>query len=119
MRPLRRHSALGYVSPSATPDVKTGDAPNPARLIAEWTRFEAALSNVTSARAAQALPALGDLAARFPSARVFQSTFARALKDTGDAVGAVAVYRTGVARWPSDAALYHDLAVAARAAGDV
>jgi len=114
-----RLRALGYVSPSSAPASESGDAPNPARLIEAWTRFEAALSNVTSGRAAQALPALGDLAARFPSARVFQSTFARALKDTGDAVGAVAVYRTGVARWPSDAALYHDLAVAARAAGDV
>lgn len=114
-----RLRALGYVSPSATPTVETGDAPNPARLIEEWTRFEAALSDVTNGRAAQALPALGDLAARFPSARVFQSTFARALKDTGDTRAALAIYRSAIARWPSDATLYHDLAVAARAAGDV
>jgi Flp pilus assembly protein TadD len=65
-----------------------------------------------------ALPALKRLAAAYPDARVFQATYARALKDTGSARVAVDIYRKAVSRWPSDGSLYHDLAVAARAAGD-
>ena len=45
---------------------------------------------------------------------VFQVTYARALKDAGQVDRAVAVYRDAARRWPSDATLLHDLAVAAR-----
>ena len=112
-----RLRALGYVSPAGALAVETGDEPNPARVIESWTRFETALSDVTDGRAALAIPTLRELAAGFPSARVFHSTLARALTDTGDARAAVVVYRALIAKWPSEASLYHDLAVAARAAG--
>ena len=47
-----------------------------------------------------------------------RSTYARALKDTGRASAAVEIYKAAVRRWPAEASLYHDLAVAAHAAGD-
>jgi arylsulfatase A-like enzyme/Flp pilus assembly protein TadD len=113
-----RLRALGYVSGSAPAAHDAAGAPNPARVIGEWTRFESALSDVTAGKSAAAIPVLRDLAARFPSAAVFQTTYARALKDTGQAHAAVAIYKSALARWPGDPSIYHDLAVAARAAGD-
>ncbi len=113
-----RLRALGYVGGSASTPVDAGAAPNPAHHIADWTAFEQALTDVNAGRAAAALPRLKALAAKNPGAPVFQSTYARALKDTGSPDAAVAVYRRAVARWPADPSLYHDLAVAARAAGD-
>ena len=115
---VERLRALGYVSPSPSSPANDDKAPNPARHIAAWTRFEGALSDVNGRQASTALPVLKDLAAEFPDARVFQATYARALKDTGKARAAVEIYRKAVARWPDDASLYHDLSAAARAAGD-
>ena len=112
-----RLRALGYVSSSGSPALR-GDAPNPASRIGEWVRFETALSLLNTGRAAEALPALAELATRSPLAQIFQTTYAHALKETGRLKEAVAVYRRAVTKWPSDAALYHDLAVAARASGD-
>jgi arylsulfatase A-like enzyme/Flp pilus assembly protein TadD len=110
-----RLRALGYVSGTTAPVDES--APNPARGIAAWNTFERELTRLTSGDARGALPGLTKLARAYPGAPVFQSTYARALKDTGRAAEAVDVYRRLVARWPADAALYHDLAVAAQAAG--
>jgi choline-sulfatase len=111
-----RLRALGYVSGSSAP--KTGaDAPNPARVIDAWTMFEKALGQVNAGRPREAIPVLATLAGKFPDAPVFQTTYGRALKDAGKPAEAVAVYRRTVAL-VQDAALYHDLAVAARAAGN-
>ena len=49
---------------------------------------------------------------------MFQTTYGRALKDAGRPAEAVAVYRQAVTRI-RDASLFHDLAVAARAAGNL
>lgn len=114
-----RLRALGYVGGSASATPSDARAPNPARHVAAWTRFEAALAELTGGQAARAVPVLDRLAAEFPAARVFQATFARALKDTGQARRAVDIYRKAVARWPGDASLYHDLSVAMRAAGEL
>ena len=110
-----RLRALGYVSgsPSAPPD----DAPNPAKQIAAWNTFERELTRLSQDDARGALPGLAKLARAFPDSPVFQGTYARALKDTGSAAKAVEIYQRLVARWPKDAGLYHDLAVAAVAAG--
>ncbi|MEP6917646.1 MAG: sulfatase-like hydrolase/transferase, partial [Acidobacteriota bacterium] len=113
-----RLRALGYVSGSASAARDSSTAENPARVIGSWTRFEHALSDLVNGQAALALPALRDLAERFPAAPVFESTYARALNETGSSRAALAIYKAAVARWPEDAALYHDLAIAARAAGD-
>jgi len=43
-----------------------------------------------------------------------QTTYARALKDAGRPLAALAIYREAARRWPTDATLLHDLAVAAR-----
>ena len=91
----------------------TDAAPNPARHIAAWNTFERELTRLTAGDARGALPGLAGLARAFPDAPVFQATYARALKDTGRVREAVDVYRRAVARWPRDATLYHDLAVAA------
>jgi arylsulfatase A-like enzyme/Tfp pilus assembly protein PilF len=110
-----RLRALGYVSGTAAP-ADTG-APNPARRIAAWNSFERELTRLSGGDARGALPGLTTLARAHPDAAVFQATYARALKDTGRASQAVELYRRLVARWPGDAAMYHDLAVAATAAG--
>ena len=110
-----RLRALGYVSGGDAP--VDSRAANPAREIAAWNAFESALSALARSEVQLVLPALRDLAARFPSSRTFQSTYARALMDSGNARGALELLRTTVSRHPRDAALYHDLSVAARAAG--
>jgi arylsulfatase A-like enzyme/Tfp pilus assembly protein PilF len=110
-----RLRALGYVSGTAAPANDT--APNPAKQIAAWNTFERELSRLSGGDARGALPGLAKLARTYPDAPVLQATYARALKDTGRAAQAVETYRRLVARWPGDAAMYHDLAVAATAAG--
>ena len=62
---------------------------NPAAEIAAWGRFEQALSALARGDHAAALPIARDLAARFPAGPVFQSTYARALLDAGQAAAAV------------------------------
>jgi choline-sulfatase len=114
---IERLRSLGYVSGPSTP-APEADAPNPAKVIDAWRRFEAALTRVNAGRARESLPALKALATRFPSASVFQSTYARALMDAGKPVAALEQYRAAVARWPRDGTLLHDLAVAARTAGE-
>jgi arylsulfatase A-like enzyme/tetratricopeptide (TPR) repeat protein len=112
-----RLRALGYVSGSSQTRVDPR-APNPATVIDAWATFEAALLQVTGGKPREALPSLKALADKFPDAPVFQSTYGRALKDAGRAAEAVQVYRRAVSRI-SDANLFHDLAVAARAAGQM
>src|SRR5581483_4740421 len=106
-----RLRALGYVTaaPSSAP---AGDAPNPAQHIATWNAFEEALGALN----ARQPRALDSLAAANHDAPVFQSTYARALLDAGRPGDALAAYRDAAKRWPTDAVLLHDLAVAARAA---
>jgi tetratricopeptide (TPR) repeat protein len=109
-----RLRALGYVSGASAPP--GAGAPNPATRIAAWNTFERELGRLTAGDARGALPNLGTLARGYPDSPVFQATYARALKETGNAPRAVQIYRRLVARWPQDAAMYHDLAVAAAAA---
>src|SRR5439155_21205879 len=75
--------------------------------------FEAALARL-NARQPDALRDLRRLAAANPDAAVFQTTYARALKEAGQVKTALDVYRQAAKRWPTDGALLHDLAVAAR-----
>ena len=112
-----RLRALGYVSGAATQAADTDAAANPARRIAAWNSFERELTRLAGGDARGALPGLAGLARAAPEAPVFQATYARALKDTGRVREAVDVYRRAVGRWPRDATMYHDLAVAAEAAG--
>jgi choline-sulfatase len=111
-----RLQALGYVAaPTASGDAD--NAPNPAVQIYAWNTFERELSTLAAGDPAGALPGLGKLARASPDSPVFQSTYARALKETGRVRDALDIYRRAVARWPQEATLYHDLAVAASAAG--
>ena len=113
-----RLRALGYVSGSPASRSDDARAPNPARTIGAWTRFERALSQLQAGEASAAVPVLKALVAEHPGAPVFHSTYARALKDAGDVRAAVKVYKAAVARWPEDPALFHDLAELA-AVGEV
>ena len=110
-----RLRALGYVAGSSEPP-KPGDGPNPADHIAAWGEFEAALSSLAANERTSALRTLKQLASEYPDARVFQSTYARAVAENGSPAAAVVIYRRMVARWSDDAALFHELAVAAREA---
>jgi len=106
-----RLRALGYVAGSGT--ARPAGAPNPARSIAAWNEFEDALG-MLAAHQPSAVEALRKLAAANPDAPVMQTTYARALRESGRAVDALAVYRSAARRWPTDATLLHDLAAAAR-----
>ncbi|HTI36023.1 MAG TPA: sulfatase-like hydrolase/transferase [Vicinamibacterales bacterium] len=111
-----RLQSLGYVASSAT-TADNDRGPNPARQIYAWNTFEHELTTLSTGDAARALPGLSKLARSYPDSPVFQSTYARALKETGRLREALDVYRRAVSRWPDDAMLYHDLAVTASAAG--
>jgi tetratricopeptide (TPR) repeat protein len=111
-----RLRSLGYVASSAQPAVGSG-APNPATRIATWNAFEGVLAAM-NAKQPDALAAIRLLAADNPDAPVIQTTLARALKDAGQFDAALAAYRDAAKRWPTDAALLHDLAVTARQASN-
>jgi tetratricopeptide (TPR) repeat protein len=109
-----RLRALGYVASTAqTPPASS--APNPRTTIAAWNEFEDALAALNHHKVS-AVDALKSLAAAHPDALVFQTTYARSLKDAGRPIAALKVYRDAARRWPGDADLVHDLAVAAREA---
>jgi arylsulfatase A-like enzyme/Flp pilus assembly protein TadD len=107
-----RLRALGYVS-SPVSHAPEANAPNPATRIDEWNAFEQALT-VLNDRQPAALGMLERLAKQHPDAPVFETTYARALKEAGRLQQALDVYRAAAVRWPTDAMLLHDLAVAAR-----
>ncbi len=107
-----RLRALGYVT-SAGSAAPASDAPNPAATIAAWSEFEEALAALNAKRPG-ASSRLQRLAAQHREAAILQTTFARGLKDAGELDRALAEYRAAARRWPADAMLLHDLAVAAR-----
>jgi arylsulfatase A-like enzyme/Flp pilus assembly protein TadD len=107
-----RLRALGYVAAS-TPSTSRGNEPNPATLIGAWNRFEDALTALNAKRP-DAASRLEALAREYPESSVFQTTAARALNDAGHTGEALSSYRRAARRWPTDATLLHDLAVAAR-----
>jgi tetratricopeptide (TPR) repeat protein len=111
-----RLRALGYVAGSTQPGPAPG-APNPATSIAVWNEFEDALAALVTHRP-DAVTRLRKLAAANPEAPVFQTTYARALKEAGQLQAALAVQRQALRRWPTDAASLHDLAVTARQAAN-
>lgn len=110
--------SLGYVGGAMASSAPNPLAPNPSAVIDAWTEFEAALGLVNRGDGGTAIPVLRTLSTRFPDGPVFQSTYARALQESGQARRAMAVLRAAVDRAPGDATLFHDLAVAAREAGD-
>jgi arylsulfatase A-like enzyme len=83
-----RLRALGYVASSAQP--ASGDGgPHPASKIEAWNQFEDALAALTARHAETAGAALAKLAAANPDAAVFQTTYARALLDSGQTARAL------------------------------
>ena len=111
-----RLRALGYVASSTAP-VPASGAPNPATAIAAWNEFEDALAALNAHRP-DAVTRLRALAAAHADAPVFQATYARALRESGQLTAALAVHRQSLRRWPADAIVLHDLAVAARDAAN-
>ena len=111
-----RLQALGYVAPSAAAVVREG-APNPARHIGAWNRFEAAWSQLGAGGADAAGKELGRLVKEYPDSSLFASIRARALRQSGQRRAALEAYRQAVRRWPGDSDLMHELAVAARESG--
>jgi choline-sulfatase len=109
----QRLRSLGYVASSGQPSPGNG-GPHPASKIDAWNQFEEALAALNSGQVAAAASALTKLATTNPDAPVFQTTYARALGESGQSARALEVYRRAAQRWPTDALLLHDLAVAAR-----
>jgi len=110
-----RLRALGYVASSSAPS-RPGDGPNPADHVAAWGELEAALGALSRGDRG-AVVRLRALADAHPDAAAFQSTYARALSESGSPDASLVIYRRAVAKWPGDAMLFHELAVAARQAG--
>jgi choline-sulfatase len=109
----QRLRSLGYVASSG--QASLGDrGPHPAAKIDAWNQFEESLAALNSGQVAAAATALTKLAATNPDSPVFQTTYARALGESGQSARALEVYRSAAQRWPTDALLLHDLAVAAR-----
>lgn len=113
-----RLRALGYVSPAPSTASSETDGIDPATVIDQWAAFEHALTALNAGDVAGAVPRLRALALANTRAPIFQSTYARALARAGRHRDALDAYRQAVSRWPADATLYHELAVAAREAGD-
>jgi Flp pilus assembly protein TadD len=113
-----RLRALGYVSSSPQP-ADTDLLPAAADHIHEWAAFERALTAEAHGRTADALAQIGPLAGIAPESPLFQSTYARLLSAAGKHQQALARYRSIVQRWPRDASLFHELAVAGRKAGNL
>ena len=111
----QRLRSLGYVASSSQPQSADGGA-HPASKIDAWNQFEEALSALNARRVEAATAALTKLAADNPDAPVFQTTYASALQKSGRPARALDIYRRAAQRWPTDASLLHDLAVAAREA---
>ena len=107
-----RLRALGYVAGS-TEAPSPGMGPNPADHVQAWGEFEAALAERSSGTAAAPLARLKALANAHPDAFVFQATYARLLAETGSPAKALDIYRRAIAKWPREATLFHELAVAA------
>ena len=112
-----RLRALGYVAAGAQ-SAAAGNAANPAARIDAWNQFEEGLDALNRQRPG-ARQTLERLAREHPESPVFQAIAARALKDAGKLTEALEAYRSAVRRWPSDATLFHDLAVAARESAEV
>jgi arylsulfatase A-like enzyme/tetratricopeptide (TPR) repeat protein len=109
-----RLRALGYVAGSAPPPAAPTGAPDPADRTADWRAFEAASEGVAAGHLPDSIRTLSALAARNPGSQAFHTAWARALGLAGRRQEALDAYRTASARWTGDAALMHDLAVAAR-----
>jgi arylsulfatase A-like enzyme/tetratricopeptide (TPR) repeat protein len=122
-----RLRALGYISPRPRAGGEPGTKPraagaetsgiDPSTRIAQWAEFERALGELNAKESASALRRLQKLATANADAPLFQSTYARALTELGRTRPALDAYREAVRKWPADATLYHELAVAARATG--
>ena len=111
-----RLRSLGYVAASAAPAV-TASGVDPASVMDAWAGFEHALSAMNSGQSAQVVGELARIAAAYLDAPIFQSTYARALSQSGRKQDALVKFREAVKRWPADAMLYHELAVVAREVG--
>ncbi len=115
---IERLRALGYVSQAAPP---TGPATGiySGDMMSDWTAFERAQAFVVQGQASKGLAALAQVSGAHPSSLLFVSTYALALASAGRSAEALVHLRAAVKRWPSHAALYHDLAVVARGRGFV
>ena len=119
-RPRRRNGCAR----SATSPAQRSRLPRPARripatTIAAWNEFEDALGALNAHRPGRSGARSATLAAANPDAPVFQTTYARALKESGPAArrrSPCIGERCGAGR--PTRSLLHDLAVAAREAAN-
>jgi arylsulfatase A-like enzyme/tetratricopeptide (TPR) repeat protein len=111
----KRLRSLGYVASASTAKVAS-NAPHPRITIGAWNEFEDALA-MFARSPKDAVPVLERLSTAHPESAVFQSMYARALKSIGRTREALDAYRRAAERWPEDATLLHELAVALRDAG--
>ncbi len=113
---VERLRGLGYVAQTGSP-TGTGSGIYSGDMMADWTAFERAQALVAEGLASKGLTALARVTAAHPSSPLFASAYALALASAGQSAQALAQFRAAVKQWPTNAELYHDLAVVARSRG--
>jgi arylsulfatase A-like enzyme/Tfp pilus assembly protein PilF len=108
-------ASLGYVAPSGSQSVTPRD---PKTVVQLFRAFEEATSLINAGRSATAVASLEQLVHDDPANHVFRETLARALRQTGDHVRAIALYREAVALAPNDADAWYNLAAALQENGN-
>ena len=109
----RKLSSLGYIAPTEA----KGGARDPRAMIPLFRRYEDAVGIINAGRARDAVAPLQQLVHDDPSNHVFRETLARALRQGGEPLRAIALYREAVALAPHDADAWYNLASALQEAG--
>jgi arylsulfatase A-like enzyme/Flp pilus assembly protein TadD len=108
-------ASLGYVAPTQP----TGGTKRDPKSVAPLFRaFEEATAMLNDGRSRDAAASLEQLVHDDPANHVFRETLARALRQSGDAARAIALYREAVALAPNDADAWYNLAVALQESGN-
>jgi arylsulfatase A-like enzyme/Flp pilus assembly protein TadD len=108
-------ASLGYVAPTQS----TGGTKRDPKSVAPLFRaFEEATAMLNAGRSRDAAASLEQLVRADPANHVFRETLARALRQSGDAARAIALYREAVALAPNDADAWYNLAVALQESGN-
>jgi len=112
----RKLASLGYIAPTGA--TNAGSTRDPRAMAALVRRYEEAMWTINAGRARDAIAPLEQLVRDDPSNHVFRETLARALRQSGDAKRALALYREAVALAPRDADSWYNLAAALEESGN-
>jgi tetratricopeptide (TPR) repeat protein len=113
----RKLASLGYIAPAEAKGGAPEGARDPRAMAPLFRRYEEALGMINGGRAADAVAPLEQLVREDPLNHVFRETLGRAMRQSGEPVRAIALYRQAVALAPQDADAWYNLASALQEAG--